>query len=171
MSFFYGNINQHIARTNFQFAATYPSRRAMQEDENNYWLIKEPPDGVDVSHLKYNYEVLENEYVLVDYTKAPIFPKPESSEVVFNINKADDASFIDGDTFEPGNYHYTVWQKQKIHNDRKPEYVAIARIHSILPTFETWGTHHIDILESLSSDPNIYGGGKNLFGTNKTWKY
>jgi hypothetical protein len=47
----------------------------MQEDENRYWAIKNAEiEGHPTDDLPKNiYEILENEYVLIDYTIMPLF--------------------------------------------------------------------------------------------------
>jgi hypothetical protein len=47
----------------------------MQEDENRYWAIMNAQqDNSNIDDLPKNiYEILENDYVLVDYTKVPLF--------------------------------------------------------------------------------------------------
>lgn len=205
----YGNITQHIPRTNFKFAAVYPSRLVMALDEKNYWNYQDhkgKKDYADVNGAKPMYDIKENDYVLVNYT----VPKQSLGEeklpaIIFQENQNDDlnnnnsfafeldgknikvdkdGNYIvktgkdekgnltydeyyeelvnNGGTFAPGDYHMTVWQKQRLVNNSKakPTYVAICRIHSVLPTFETWGTYHIDILEPLSSYPDAFGQGK-----------
>lgn len=162
MGFMYGNVTQHIPRTNFKFHARYPSRRAAQEDQRRY---EEYQKNIDKNPTKtYVHTVNTNEYILIDYTIAPLFKEGDiSSAEFFNINKNDDLNYIEGDAFAPADYHYTVWQKQKMvdeYNQEKFVYIAIARLHSILPTFETWGTYHMDVLEPLSSNPDAFGAGK-----------
>lgn len=215
MGSMYGNITQHIPRTNFKFAAVYPSRLAMALDERNYWNYdlygKENNYSCYGPDPKYIHKIQENDYVLVNYT---ILPKgnytEEEKKVIFEARQKEDienenifAYEIDDDgnkigvkqtdmkivedtespfygkevpiyngyfedlienggTFAPGDYHMTVWQKQRVRvgEDVKPTYVAICRLHSILPTFETWGSYHIDILDSLSSYPDAFGAGK-----------
>lgn len=212
MSSMYGNIRQHIPRTNFNFAAVYPSRLAMALDEKNYWNHYNHGGKIDYEEkngARPLYNIRENDYVLVNYT----VPKQQNSgeqgklpEIIFQENQTDDlnnnnsfafelnddnsikvdnnGNFIvkkgtdkngnslyneyyedlvnNGGTFAPGDYHMTVWQKQRLASgsNNKPTYVAIGRIHSILPTFETWGTYNIDILEPLSSYPDAFGQGK-----------
>lgn len=209
----YGNITQHIPRTNFKFAAVYPSRLALALDEKNYWNFSyhgEKEDYAIKNGAKPLHSIGVNEYVLINYN----IPKQNSNnnqmpEVIFNSNQEDDLNnnnsfayelnqdgsikmdinnnpvpksgldengnptydeyYTDlinyGGTFQSGNYHYTIWQKQyKVKNDNvKPTFVAIGRLHSIIPTFETWGSYNIDILEPLSSDPDAFGMGKEWY--------
>lgn len=149
----------------------------MALDEKKYWAYKKHETEPDYEK-EYIYEINANEYVMVDYTyKNEKFP-----DSVYDTNKSVDEnnnnSFAyaedgvtpaedypvdligQGGTFAPGNYHATIWQKQIISEDHTPSYVAIARLHSILPTFETWGNYEIDILEPLSSYPDVFGAGK-----------
>lgn len=133
-----------------------------------------------------------NDYILINYTAPDARYDSILDTAVFNDNKNTDAEdnqeiitnpipYIDtndeshewaypdelknfGGIPAPGNYHMTIWQRQQVNtaNGAKPTYVAIGRLHSILPTFETWGTYHIDMLEPLTSYPAYFGVGKNL---------
>ena len=161
MNSMYGSPIQHIPRTTFKFAATYPSRRGMQEDEKKYWEYQNKKDKIPGLKKEYIHEIQINNYVLVDYTQKPIHQNTTIAEnQYYSKNKTDDEMPQSGDNFSPSNYHYTVWQKQEITPGEKPVYIAIARLHSILPTFEQWGSYEIDILEPLSSDPSSFGAGK-----------
>ena len=161
MGFMYGNITQHIPRTNFKFSAVYPSRRAVQEDQKRYEEYQK--DIQNNPKPTYVHSININEYILIDYTIKPLFHEDDlKAEEFFMSNKNDDIVYQEGDTFAPADYHYTVWQKQtqKIDGVDQQVYIAIARMHSILPTFETWGTYHMDVLEPLSSNPDAFGAGK-----------
>lgn len=172
----YGNITQHIPRTNFKIKAVYPSRLQMALDEKKYWAYKR--HETDPEYVKeYLHEINVNEYVMVDYTfKSDKFKDSYDTNKSVDSNNKNSFAYADdgvspaedypadligfGGTFAPGNYHATIWQKQITAEDRTPSYVAIARLHSILPTFETWGSYEIDILEPLSSYPDAFGAGK-----------
>lgn len=211
MGSMYGNITQHIPRTNFKFAAVYPSRLAMALDEKDYWnhfYHSEKDDYEEKNGAIPIHNIKENDYVLVNYTVPKKDFNSDLPAEIFSSNQADDinninrfayevieqddgtvvlklengqpimqsgrdsdgnylyneyyADLIDnGGTFAPGDYHMTVWQKQRVRAGAdKPTYVAICRLHSILPTFETWGSYHIDILDPLSSYPDAFGAGK-----------
>jgi hypothetical protein len=67
----YGNVMQNIPRTNFKFAAVYPSRLVMAIDEKNYWnhyYHGKKNNYTDVNGAKPIYNIKENDYVLVNYT-------------------------------------------------------------------------------------------------------
>lgn len=222
MSSMYGNITQHIPRTNFKFAAVYPSRLAMALDEKDYWNHYDYTINTTINKKEYEekngakplHTINENDYVLVNYTvpkknfnsnlPAEIFLSNQADDInndnrfAYELEEHDDGTITiklddegnpivksgkdsngnllyneyyadlieNGGTFAPGDYHMTVWQKQRVRvgENVKPTYVAICRLHSILPTFETWGECHIDILEPLSSYPDA-------FGTGKVWWY
>lgn len=209
MNTLYGNIHQHIPRTNFKFKAVYPSRLAMALDEKNYWNYTDHKDKEDFNGAPPIHTIDINDYVLINYTIPKkdsinsiideIFTENQNDDLTNNNNFAYDLNengeieikkgyYYDdknnkcytydeyyqdliehGGTFAPGNYHMTVWQKQKFSDNEniKPSYVAIARLHSILPTFESWGSYHIDVLEPLSSYPDQFGIGKDQWFPSK----
>lgn len=169
MGSLYGNASIAVPRTQYDFKATYPSRRALQRDDELYWeFVENMQEGAD-KEPGYFYDIGENEFVLVDYTVAPIFHEnPSNANDIYALNLADDANFQEGDTFQPSNYHHTVWQKVTVDPKHRPVYIAIARIHSILPTFEAWGEYHIDVLEPLSSVPELFGAGKTWYSPDGT---
>jgi len=87
VGFLYGDIKQHIPRTNFTFAAIYSSRTELEADYSKEY----PTVG---ESLIPQYQVAINEYVLIDYSKGD----------GYQINKAVDSNY-------GTDYHYTVWQK------------------------------------------------------------
>lgn len=56
------------------------------------------------------------------------------------------------------NFDHTVWQKVMI--DDTYEFIAIARLHSVLPTFEYEGHYNIDLLEPMNMAGEYFGSGK-----------
>lgn len=139
MGFMYGNITNHLPRTNFDFYKIYPSRAEMQREVEE--LAENPEDDV---------EVPVNAYLLVDYSSSTTNTYEENLQA--DLNK-----------YASGNFDYTVWQVQLI--DELAKAVAIARLHSILPTFEVYGNYKIDILKSMGG-PDYFGKGKNIWSIN-----
>lgn len=85
-----------------------------------------------------------NVYLYVDYSLSGTYSQ--------NAN-------IDQATYNQGNFDGTVWQVRKV-GDQKT-CIAIARLHSVLPTFEVIGSYDIDILEPLFDTD--YFNGKNIW--------
>ena len=135
MGFLYGNISNHLPRTSFSFAKIYPSRIAMHTE------VEEIPENPEE-----NVEFGLNVYFLIDYS---------SGEKSYLENQADDIA-----AYGIGNFDYTVWQTHFI--DQRIRCVAKARLHSVLPTFETLGSYNIDILEPISG-ADFFGRGKNIW--------
>lgn len=136
MGFLYGNISNHLPRTHFQFEKIYPSRIAMHTE------VEEIPENIEE-----DVEFGLNVYFLVDYS---------SGDKSYTENQQDDIN-----AYGIGNFDYTVWQSQYI--DEHIRCVAKARLHSVLPTFETLGSYQIDILEPISG-ADFFGRGKNIWG-------
>lgn len=222
----YGNITQHIPRTDFKFAAVYPSRYVMALDEKIYWnhnMHSSKSDYKTKNGATPMYKVNLNDYVLVNYTVPNTMTSgsgasgSSSDNLAANIYENNKASDVDvekimsyayklnskgeiqvdsngnfilmdgkdssgnkiyneyyedlakyGGVFAPGDYHMTVWQKQQLAQGKnsdgtnaRPTYVAVARLHSIIPTFGIGGTYNIDLLDPLSSNPDAFGYGKN----------
>lgn len=186
----YGKLNNHMPRTNFNFTKVYPNREAMRHAvENKIFytylnegetdasainrvvgiselfikdvvIIANPDDSVKATYIfdgtnwnvtteQYEYDpftnIAANSYLLVDY----------NSDGNYNANRA-----IDEALYGDNNFDLTVWQSQII--DEVPKSVAIARLHSILPTFEKCGEYRIDILAPTSGG-DYFGKGKNIY--------
>lgn len=135
MGFFYGNISNHIPRTNFKFTKIFPNRLTMHEvvEENSEDSTQNQDFGL-------------NKYFLIDYSSGG-----KDSSYLENVE-------IDEKEYGAGNFDYTVWQSQLI--DENIKCIAIARLHSVLPTFETLDSYQIDILEPISG-ADYFGRGKN----------
>ena len=189
----YGKLISHLPRTNFNIFRSYPNREAMQHQVENKIFqvilnsgesdeeailriigqsiisIKDVViilrmdgskkatyifDGTDwiVTDKSYVYEpnidIATNLYLLVDYNK--------------DGNYAENRT-IDAEIYGDNNFDLTVWQVQMI--DDLPRCIAVARLHSILPTFEKCGEYHIDIFAPTSAG-DYFGKGKNIYVLN-----
>ena len=149
MGFMYGNSIIHQPRTNFTFTEVFPNRAAMQRKA----------EEVTVDDPQYEVYVSIGAYVLIDYNKT----NENGGGYAENWAIDQDKYKIADDIAANNNFDLTVWQVQLI--DEQAKCVAIARLHSILPTFETCGHYAIDILESIS-EGNYFGRGKNIFTIN-----
>lgn len=141
----YGNSSLSVPRTTYNFAAVYPSRKDLEDADNE--------DSIG-----------NNSFVLIDYTL-----DPEIDGMGNNYERNYNKDIQDGNSFAPSNYHLTVWQKiLNYDGDRNYRYIAIARLNSVLPTFETWGFYNLDILKPLSDSLNLFGAGKQWHAPNKS---
>lgn len=132
----YGNITSYQPHTNFNFYRTYANKAAMVAK------IEEIPTDGTIDKLEYE---LINSYLLVDYSA------DGTSSYTKNHN-------IDKEKYGANsNFDLTVWQVRLI--DNYPRCVAIARMHSVLPTFEVEDSYHIDLLEPMS-EGDFFGKGK-----------
>lgn len=147
MGFLYGNITNHLPRTNFPpFYKIYPTRKEMHEEVEV--IAKE---GEDI-------EVDIGEYLLIDYSL-----KSYNDQNRTYIQNQE----IDENEYGMGSFDSTVWQVQlvKVDKDELARCIAIDRLHSVLPTFEQHGHVTIDILEPLSGS-DYFGRGKNIWSIN-----
>ena len=135
MGFLYGNINNHLPRTHFNFQKVYQNRKEMQYEIENT--------------VTQDYTLL-NSYLLVDY---------KSGTRTYKDNQQ-----IDIDEYGNDNFDLTVWQIQEINNS--PKCIAIARLHSILPTFEVCGNYKVGLAPTASFGGEQYGKGKNIYPIN-----
>lgn len=91
-----------------------------------------------------------NSYLLVDY---------KSGTKTYQNNQQ-----IDMEEYGNNNFDLTVWQIQEI--DENPKCIAIARLHSILPTFEVCGQYKVGLVSSPGFGGDQFGKGKNIFTIN-----
>ncbi len=153
MGFLYGNITNHLPRTNFKFYKVYPNRTLMHKE------VEEIPEE------EWNdLYIPEGEYLLVDYSSDGNYVQNYQMDLETYCHEVEDD---EGNIHEihEGNFDCTVWQVRYLLNEDKIvriKCVAVARLHSILPTFETYGSYKIDILESISG-VDAFGRGKNIW--------
>lgn len=147
MGFMYGNSFIHQPRTNFTFTEVFPNRAAMQRKAEE--ITSDDP--------KYEEYVDIGAYVLIDYNKINSDGGGYSENWAIDQDKYKNA---DPTVTANNNFDLTVWQVQLV--NEKAKCIAIARLHSVLPTFEVCGNYQIDILES-TSEGNYFGRGKNIF--------
>ena len=144
MGFLYGNLTQHMPRSHFNLSKVYSNRKAMHIDIET---ITEGEDGADLT-------VSPGSYLLVDYS--------------YGDNSYLDNQAIDKAEYGVDNFDLTVWQVQMIKTEKPaeelPRCVAVARIHSILPTFHVVDHYNIDLLKPISTPlGEHFGIGKTIF--------
>lgn len=142
MGFLYGNTNVNLPRTHFDIEFVYANRADMV-----YWVEEFEPDTAEEESMV----VPMGTYLLVDYNFG-------DAGYVANAN-------IDKTNYGNNNFDLTVWQVQKVADIKRA--VAIARLHSVIPTFEVCGNYRFDVLEPMS-DGDYFGKGKNIFELNAT---
>lgn len=117
MGFLYGNIITHVPRSQFQFDKIYSTRSEMEQQQSMD----------NVRPLR---------YILIDYNH-----NDAGYQSNLNIDQ-ERYGLKNGDTITYAvNYDQTVWQKQYIHGEDDSlslKYIAIDRLHSVLPIFETY---------------------------------
>lgn len=157
MGFLYGNTINHLPLTQFDIFEIFPNRKEMQKKIEKF---DETEDGREEQNIPYG------KYVLVDYSLNNNYK--ENAQI---DQEAYQITYADTDINE-GIFDLTVWQVQEhtvFRNEKTfkaPKAIAIARLHSILPTFESIGNYHIDILEPIS-DADFFGRGKNIWALHK----
>lgn len=164
MGFLYGDISHHLSRSNFNFYKIYPNRRAMHQEVEEI-----PEDGLQDVYLP------EGVYVLIDYSSSGNYAQNYnidlnwySHNIYENLPELEKPEPV---YYSEGNFDYTVWQvqyiKEIINNEEETRVrcIPIARLHSVLPTFETVGSVKIDILEPISGG-DYFGRGKNIWTIN-----
>lgn len=155
MGFLYGNTVNHLPLTQFDIFETFPNRKEMQIKVE----VPNEEEGREENNIDYG------KYLLVDYSLNNNY-----SENV-RIDKEYYGIDYDDTTINEGIFDLTVWQvqEQPVYRDDRyfnaPKAIAIARLHSILPTFESIGKYDIDILEPIS-DADFFGRGKNIWALN-----
>jgi len=155
MGFLYGNTVNHLPLTQFNIFETFPNRKEMQ-------ITVEMPNE-DNGQEEYN--IGYGQYVLVDYS----FNNSYAENV--RIDREYYGIDYEDTNINEGIFDLTVWQVQEhtVYRDgvrfKAPKAIAIARLHSILPTFESIGKYEIDILEPIS-DADFFGRGKNIWALN-----
>lgn len=154
MGFLYGNTSNHQPRTHFNFYRIYPNRKTMQHEVEDVTA----EDIINETYVPYG------SYLLVNYSFKDVHQNTPSADggersQYYTSNKETDEATYDGN----GSFDLTVWQVQKV--NELPHCVAIARLHSVLPTFEVAGQYRVDILEPLSAG-NYYGHGKYVMPLN-----
>ena len=156
MGFLYGNTINHLPLTQFNIFGIFPNRKAMQ-------LQAEVPKDVDG---RKEYNIGYGQYLLVDYSLNNAYAQnAQIDREYYGID-------YENTDINEGIFDLTVWQVQEhqVYRDNKmvkaPKAIAIARLHSILPTFESIGKYEIDILEPIS-DADFFGRGKNIWALNE----
>lgn len=138
----YGNVSFYQPHTKFNITETFNSRAALVS------LIEDPlPEGLTQEEIKAivgHIDALVNKYVLVDYTY---------EEGNYKTNHQKDKTRFGNNS----NFDLTVWQVRLIKDI--PHCIAIARMHSVLPTFEVHGSYRFDVLPAISAG-DYFGKGK-----------
>ena len=137
MSFYNPTSINPWPRTQFTFHAIYSNREEMRHTV----------EDVTTDNIGAEVYVPYNVYLLVDYNK--------NGSEHYASNQEEDLKVYGNDNFD-----LTVWQVREV--DYKPKCFAVARLHSVLPTFEVCGQYRIDLLASISGG-DYFGKGKNLF--------
>lgn len=144
----YGNITNYFPRTKFQFYGIFPSRDDMMkvaEDKTKYDNLT----NKQVSESEKYDKNLINSYLLVDYTHGG---------GKYSDNHKKDITRFGTDENHSANFDLTVWQVRL--DAGYPKCFAIARLHSVLPTFEIQGSYQFDLLPPIS-EGDYFGKGKN----------
>lgn len=145
----YGNVSFYQPHTKFNISKTYTSRAAMTQDIeeivpfDNSWSDQKKKEW-EAQLNAIDSLVNSKAYVLVDY----------SFDNKYTTNHAKDVTKFGNES----NFDLTVWQVRMVNDS--PRCIAIARMHSVLPTFQVCGSYSFDILPAVS-DGDYFGQIKN----------
>ena len=154
----------------------FKAARKAAGDKNTYVIEYLENEGVEITRDSEEVPSEEEgrEEINIDYGKYLLVDYSLNNNYSENVRIDKEYYGIDYDdtTINEGIFDLTVWQVQEhpVYRDDRyfnaPKAIAIARLHSILPTFESIGKYDIDILEPIS-DADFFGRGKNTHRINR----